>query len=291
MTNNCFGVVAQLVRAPPCHGGGRGFESRWPRSLFIILPKGCKSMPGRKSANKNKKNRSIDWGELLRLDESYTSLILGIVVVILASLLLITLVRGKHTNPTLRQETSSISIAPTQLVQRVSVTQSPVSHVTKPTPKPTMISLPTIKPTSVPKHVQPEKIVKEEKYTVQADDDLWDISLNHYGSGYNWVDIAKVNHLANPGMIFKGDVLILPAEKPIQPSSTNDSTQIVTQQSNQTVGNAISGDHYTVQKGDNLWNIAVRAYNNGYMWTKIAQSNHLRNPDLIFSGNELTIPR
>ena len=23
----CYGLVAQLVRAPPCHGGGRGFES------------------------------------------------------------------------------------------------------------------------------------------------------------------------------------------------------------------------------------------------------------------------
>ncbi len=25
--SNSFGLVAQLVRAPPCHGGGRGFES------------------------------------------------------------------------------------------------------------------------------------------------------------------------------------------------------------------------------------------------------------------------
>ena len=28
--------MAQLVRAPPCHGGGRGFESRWGRSVIRI---------------------------------------------------------------------------------------------------------------------------------------------------------------------------------------------------------------------------------------------------------------
>ena len=27
VTAQIFGPVAQLVRAPPCHGGGRGFES------------------------------------------------------------------------------------------------------------------------------------------------------------------------------------------------------------------------------------------------------------------------
>ena len=30
-----FGLVAQLVRAPPCHGGGRGFESHPGRSSFF----------------------------------------------------------------------------------------------------------------------------------------------------------------------------------------------------------------------------------------------------------------
>ena len=31
------GPVAQLVRAPPCHGGGRRFESDLGRLIFITL--------------------------------------------------------------------------------------------------------------------------------------------------------------------------------------------------------------------------------------------------------------
>ena len=30
-TSGLYGPVAQLVRAPPCHGGGHGFESRLGR--------------------------------------------------------------------------------------------------------------------------------------------------------------------------------------------------------------------------------------------------------------------
>ena len=29
--------MAQLVRAPPCHGGGRGFKSLWGRFQFYII--------------------------------------------------------------------------------------------------------------------------------------------------------------------------------------------------------------------------------------------------------------
>ena len=32
-----FGPLAQLVRAPPCHGGGHGFESRLGRLSVIII--------------------------------------------------------------------------------------------------------------------------------------------------------------------------------------------------------------------------------------------------------------
>ena len=34
------GLVAQLVRAPPCHGGGHGFESRLGRSYGILAQLG-----------------------------------------------------------------------------------------------------------------------------------------------------------------------------------------------------------------------------------------------------------
>ena len=33
-----YGLVAQLVRAPPCHGGGRGFEPH-PGRLQRIFPR------------------------------------------------------------------------------------------------------------------------------------------------------------------------------------------------------------------------------------------------------------
>lgn len=49
---------------------------------------------------------------------------------------------------------------------------------------------------------------------------------------------------------------------------------------------------YTVQEGDNLWDIAVRAYGNGFLYTKIFHSNPqiLINPDLIFPGQVIRVP-
>ena len=35
-----YGLVVQLVRAPPCHGGGRGFESRLGRSIWDLSSAG-----------------------------------------------------------------------------------------------------------------------------------------------------------------------------------------------------------------------------------------------------------
>jgi len=49
---------------------------------------------------------------------------------------------------------------------------------------------------------------------------------------------------------------------------------------------------YTVKKGDCLWNIAKKFYGNGAKYTKIytANKSKIKNPNLIYPGQVLTIP-
>jgi len=55
--------------------------------------------------------------------------------------------------------------------------------------------------------------------------------------------------------------------------------------------NDISDENYQIVEGDSLWRIAVRAYDDGFRWSDIAEANDLENPGLIHPGNTLVIPR
>jgi nucleoid-associated protein YgaU len=152
-------------------------------------------------------------------------------------------------------------------------------------------------------------------HTVQKGEDLWSISEDYYGTGYNWTDIAKANGLTNPGQITEGQELTIPS---VEPKTTANPTQAMeeptatptevamqeatpteamtaTNESMTTTNTqgmeAITGNSYTVVHGDNLWNIAVRAYGDGYKWVEIARANNLANPNLIHAGNVFSIPR
>lgn len=116
-------------------------------------------------------------------------------------------------------------------------------------------------------------------YLVSKGDNLWKIAEKVTGSGYNWVEIAKENNIKNPSIIYEGQELTINPKSEVAGVKTN-----VEQQS-------ISGATYEVQKGDNLWNIAVRAYGDGYKWSEIARENKLVHPNLIHSGNILILPR
>jgi len=114
-------------------------------------------------------------------------------------------------------------------------------------------------------------------YKVQAGDHLWKIAEKFYSSGYNWVDIAKENNLQNPDRLLVDQELVLPKAEVRKPAME--------------VAQTITGSEYTVAKGDSLWDISVRAYQDGYQWVKIAHENNLSNPDIIHPGNVLKIPR
>ncbi len=125
-------------------------------------------------------------------------------------------------------------------------------------------------------------------YKVKRGDDLWHISEKFYDSGYNYVDIIKENKLSNGGMIYEGNELVIPKVEPklltIKAAKTAVKTATVT----------IEGEKYTTVKGDHLWSIAVRAYGDGYAWTKIYGANKKvigKNPGILYSGVELILPR
>ena len=120
-------------------------------------------------------------------------------------------------------------------------------------------------------------------YKVSKGDNLWGIAENAYGSGYNWVDIASENNLSNPNSLYEGDELIIPDVEPRL--ATVDSIM------DEASSSKITGATYEVQTGDNLWDISVRAYGDGFKWLEIAEENNLLNPDLIHKGNILVLPR
>ena len=120
------------------------------------------------------------------------------------------------------------------------------------------------------------------KHMVMSGEDLWHISEKYFESGYNWVDIAKENELANANVITAGQELVIPrtAVKAVTKPAV-------------TATESIAADEYLVQKGDSLWKISLRAYGDGYAWTKIWEENRelIANPNLIEAGTLLKLSR
>ncbi len=174
----------------------------------------------------------IKWGE------SYTSLFLGAVVVVVAIVLVFSFLKSRNIiNTGQTDSTSTVS-----------------KEAAKELPK---------------------------TYAVKEGDHLWAIAEKIYGSGYNWVDLASANKLENPSVLYVGTKLVVP----------NVAAKTITIQKTPEISNPITGNSYTVVEGDSLWDITVRAYGDGYKWTEVAKINNLANPDLIYSGNVLKLPR
>ncbi len=139
-------------------------------------------------------------------------------------------------------------------------------------------------------------------YTVQEGETLWSIAEDKYGSGFEWYRIAEANKITDAANLEKGTALVIPdtkeaamtepttameesSEEVVKISPTPSDTQPTMESSSK-----ITGSTYVIQEGDDLWDIAVRAYGDGYKWVEIAEANNLENPDLIHVDNTLKLP-
>lgn len=105
-------------------------------------------------------------------------------------------------------------------------------------------------------------------YTVKKGDTLSRIASIY---GVTVEEIATLNNIQNPNLIYAGEVLqITTSDKPNTHSTSTTST------------------YYTVVRGDNLYKIARRF---GTTINSIIQLNNIQNPNLIYPGQRLLIRR
>lgn len=121
---------------------------------------------------------------------------------------------------------------------------------------------------------------KSGEYVVKKGDSLWKIAESQYNDGYIWVRIAKENNIKNVSIIYTGQKLKMPVMEAKIVAATK-------------TENKIDQGEYKVVRNDSLWKIAVRAYGDGYKWTKIWQENKaaISNPGLLEIGMTIKIPK
>ena len=104
-------------------------------------------------------------------------------------------------------------------------------------------------------------------YTVQRGDTLSEIA-SRYGTTVQ--EIADINSIANPNLIYPGQILRILTNSTVHGTETRGTGSIT----------------YTVQRGNTLSQIA-RAY--GVTINHIVEMNHIQNPNLIYPGEKLRI--
>lgn len=139
------------------------------------------------------------------------------------------------------------------------------------------------------------------KYTVKEEDTLFLISEKYYKDGYKYTEIAKENNITNMDSIEVGQVLQIPKLEALVTAVPSPSPEVTPTSTQEPLGKGgadttiwgprITEDTYTVVEGDWLSKIAGRAYGDIFAYKKLAEVNNIPNPDLIFPGQVLKIPR
>ncbi|TAK13990.1 MAG: LysM peptidoglycan-binding domain-containing protein [Anaerolineae bacterium] len=148
---------------------------------------------------------------------------------------------------------------------------------TEPTPKPTRTPKPDATPE--PSNNNNDNESSGGTYTVKAGDHLMKIARS---LGLDWTEIATMNGLTAPYILYPGQVLKIPGGGTPQDSPDNGNDD-----DDQGSGSPQSGETYIVQPGDYLVALARKF---GITWTDLAAANGIGWPYVIYPGQSLSIP-
>ncbi len=180
--------------------------------------------------------------------------------------------------------TSPVSVVATpseeELMETADVRSTQAAQAEEtPTETPTLTPIPSSTPTTVPATAVPTTPAPtalpstatplptgQITHVVQRGENLFRIALRY---GTTVQAIASANGIANPALIYVGQRLVIPSSG-VQPTP---------QPGGETT--------YVVQRGDNLYRIALRY---GLSYVYLAQYNGIANPSRIYVGQVLRIP-
>jgi nucleoid-associated protein YgaU len=114
-------------------------------------------------------------------------------------------------------------------------------------------------------------------YVVKDGDTLASIAKKIFGKSERWQELAKVNNIKNPNLIYSGDVLLFSLDSHAKNFA----------EKYPTTGKKI----VKVVSGDSLWSIAAREFGEGAAWRVLVKNNpKITNPDRISIGMNLIVP-
>lgn len=147
-----------------------------PKPLKVKTPKPKTKVKTKKSTVQA--NKSFSFQEVrkqIKLDESYVSLVLGFLVVLVFFIAAIFFLKGeKIVNDNNQAEN---------------------------TPAPAASNSATMTPTAE---------VKGKTYVVGENESLWDIAVREYGDGFAYVKIIEANNFENPDYVPPGTKIVIP---------------------------------------------------------------------------------
>ncbi|MEI6533582.1 MAG: LysM peptidoglycan-binding domain-containing protein [Candidatus Roizmanbacteria bacterium] len=119
-------------------------------------------------------------------------------------------------------------------------------------------------------------------HNVLKGEDLFSISRKYYGSGLYAMIIADFNKLPTTSTLSAGQKLIIPSITMVPEKGEISATS--------TAQVKIFSKTYVVQPGESLWDIAQKRYGDGNLWTRIAETNGITDPNVITEGYKLKLP-